>query len=61
LRYVDAALEHAAQRQSVSQRVIESLTSREQQIILLVLDGLSNKDVGRRFGLSEGTVTFTES
>jgi two-component system nitrate/nitrite response regulator NarL len=53
---VDAALERAAQRLSVSQRLIESLASREQQIVLLVLDGLSNKDVGRRFGLSEGTV-----
>jgi DNA-binding NarL/FixJ family response regulator len=34
-----------------------SLTSREQQIIFtLVADGLSNKGVGRRLNLSEGTV-----
>ena len=34
-----------------------SLTSRERQIILtLVADGLSNKGVGRRLNLSEGTV-----
>ena len=36
--------------------MLESLTGREQQIVLMVSDGLSNKDIGRRLDLSEGTV-----
>jgi two-component system nitrate/nitrite response regulator NarL len=32
------------------------LTSRERQVIRLVSEGLSNKEVGRRLNLSEGTV-----
>ena len=36
--------------------MLESLTSREQQIVLMVSDGLSNKDIGRWLDLSEGTV-----
>jgi DNA-binding NarL/FixJ family response regulator len=53
---VESALERGARCQSASQRIIESLTSREQQIVLMVLEGLSNKDIGRRRDLSEGTV-----
>jgi two-component system nitrate/nitrite response regulator NarL len=36
--------------------MLESLASREQQIVLMVLDDLSNKHIGRRLDLSEGTV-----
>ena len=37
---------------------MNSLTSREREIVLaLASGGLSNKDVGRRLNLSEGTVT----
>jgi two-component system, NarL family, nitrate/nitrite response regulator NarL len=50
---IDAALEREAECQS---DVAESLTSRERQIVLMVAGGLSNKDVGRRLELSEGTV-----
>jgi two-component system, NarL family, nitrate/nitrite response regulator NarL len=32
------------------------LTERERQIMLLVCEGLSNKDIGRQFSLSDGTV-----
>jgi two-component system nitrate/nitrite response regulator NarL len=53
---VEAALERGARCQSVSQRIVESLTIREQQIVLMLLDGLPNKDIGRRLDLSEGTV-----
>jgi DNA-binding CsgD family transcriptional regulator len=35
---------------------VESLTIREQEIVLMLLDGLSNKGIGRRLDLSEGTV-----
>jgi two-component system nitrate/nitrite response regulator NarL len=37
-------------------RVTESLTIREREVMLLVAIGLSNKEVGRRLTLSEGTV-----
>jgi len=35
---------------------MNSLTSREQEVIMALAEGLSNKDVGRRLNLSEGTV-----
>jgi two-component system nitrate/nitrite response regulator NarL len=35
---------------------MNSLTSRENEIVFALAEGLSNKDVGRRLGLSEGTV-----
>jgi DNA-binding NarL/FixJ family response regulator len=35
---------------------MNSLTSRESEILFAVAEGLSNKDIGRRLGLSEGTV-----
>ena len=35
---------------------MNSLTSREKEIVFALAEGLSNKDVGRRLGLSEGTV-----
>ena len=33
-----------------------SLTSREREIVLALAEGLSNKGIGRRLNLSEGTV-----
>jgi two-component system nitrate/nitrite response regulator NarL len=53
---IDAALEREATRQSVSKRLVKSLTCRERQIVLLVAEGLSNKEMCRRLGLREGTV-----
>ena len=35
---------------------MNSLTSREREIVFALAKGLSNKDVGRRLNLSEGTV-----
>lgn len=52
---IDATLERDSRR-SASQRMFESLTKREQQIVRMVSDGLPNKAVGRRLDLSEGTV-----
>ena len=34
----------------------DSLTPREREVMILVADGLSNKEVGRRLNLSDGTV-----
>ena len=35
---------------------MDSLTSREREIVLALAEGLSNKEVGRRLNISEGTV-----
>ena len=35
---------------------MNSLTSRENEIVFALAEGLSNKDVGRKLNLSEGTV-----
>jgi DNA-binding NarL/FixJ family response regulator len=53
---IDAAFEREAARQSVSTHLAQSLTCRERQIVLLVAEGLSNKEICRRLGISEGTV-----
>jgi DNA-binding NarL/FixJ family response regulator len=53
---IDAASTRESARQSVSTRLAQSLTCRERQIVLLVAEGLSNKEMCRRLGLSEGTV-----
>ncbi|MGA2891319.1 MAG: helix-turn-helix transcriptional regulator [Xanthobacteraceae bacterium] len=34
----------------------KALTHREQEVVVLVTQGLSNKEVARKLGLSEGTV-----
>jgi|SRR5579864_3357973 len=43
------------QRGSLEKSVI-ALTDRERQIMRLVSDGLSNKEIGRRLNLSDGTI-----
>jgi two-component system nitrate/nitrite response regulator NarL len=35
---------------------MNSLTSRENEIVFALAEGLSNKEVGRRLNISEGTV-----
>ena len=35
---------------------MDSVPSREREIVLAVAEGLSNKEVGRRLNISEGTV-----
>ena len=37
-------------------RVHDSLTTRERQIVLVLSEGLSNKEIARRLRLTEGTV-----
>jgi len=56
LALVNAALERETKRRSTSQSLTQLLTSRERQVVLLVAEGLSNKEIGRRLELSEGTV-----
>jgi two-component system nitrate/nitrite response regulator NarL len=40
----------------IQRATMNSLTTREREIVFAVAKGLSNKDVGRRLNLSEGTV-----
>jgi two-component system nitrate/nitrite response regulator NarL len=51
---VNAALDRENKRLSTS--LTQLLTIREREVVLLVAEGLSNKEVGRRLELSEGTV-----
>jgi two-component system nitrate/nitrite response regulator NarL len=37
-------------------RAHEPLTTRERQIVLVLSDGVSNREIGRRLRLAEGTV-----
>ena len=53
---VDPALERARQTRAQFERVDNALTEREREVMLLVVDGLSNKEVARRLNISEGTV-----
>jgi two-component system, NarL family, nitrate/nitrite response regulator NarL len=52
---VDAALERELSRDSVEQR-FNVLSAREREVVLLVAEGLSNKEVGNKLNLAEGTV-----
>ena len=36
--------------------MIESLSAREQDVLRCLADGMSNKEIGRRLAISEGTV-----
>lgn len=53
---VDEALARARKQQQEFARIDDALTRREREVMLLVADGLSNKEVGRRLNVSEGTV-----
>ena len=39
-----------------SHRPVEKLTARQREITLLVVQGLSNKEIARRLNITEGTV-----
>jgi two-component system nitrate/nitrite response regulator NarL len=44
------------QQSAVTENVLTVLTDREQQIVSLVSEGLSNKEIGRRLNISHGTI-----
>lgn len=44
--------------QSDSAEFVEALTSREQEVLRLVSEGLGNKEIGGRLNISEHTVKF---
>jgi two-component system nitrate/nitrite response regulator NarL len=53
---LDAALARETARKGAGRNFTDSLTPREREVMLLVADGLSNKEVGRKLNLSDGTV-----
>jgi DNA-binding NarL/FixJ family response regulator len=53
---IDPALERAADRHRSQTKLAEVLTHREHEIALLIADGLSNKQIGKQIGISDGTV-----
>ena len=53
---VSAALEREIGRRSVYEGLERTLSTREREVMLLVADGLTNKEIARRLNLSEGTV-----
>lgn len=53
---VETAIEREASRHKVRGTESELLTGREADVVRLVCEGLSNKSIGRKLNLSEGTV-----
>jgi DNA-binding NarL/FixJ family response regulator len=51
-----APLNGGSHRNVVNQNLLTMLTDREHQIAQLVSEGLSNKEVGRRLNISDGTI-----
>ena len=53
---LNSAIDRENARRSAERISTDGLTPREREVMLLVADGLSNKEVGRRLSLSDGTV-----
>src|SRR5580698_7184133 len=56
LQYLVEAINHLSSLRMVNARGVNLLTPREEQVVALVADGLSNREVAREPGLSEHTV-----
>ncbi|MGJ4941602.1 LuxR C-terminal-related transcriptional regulator [Bradyrhizobium sp. HKCCYLS1011] len=44
------------QRSAISEKALTALTDRERQIARMVSEGLSNKEIGRRLSITDGTI-----
>jgi len=56
LQYLVETVTQVPSLRMVNARGIKLLTPREEQVVALVADGLSNREVARELGLSEHTV-----
>lgn len=56
LRSEARALEHLVRREAAMRRLSRQLTARELEVVPLVAEGLSNKEIGARLGISHATV-----
>ena len=53
---VTSAIERETGRRSIHEQLERVLSPREREVMLLVADGLPNKEIARRLNVSEGTV-----
>ena len=53
---IGPAIARETQRRSEKRNLEDALTAREQELVHLVAEGLSNKHIARRLNISEGTV-----
>lgn len=58
LRVFDGAFDHALVPARRSEETGDPLTAREQQVVQLLSQGLSNKELAQRLGISEHTAKF---
>jgi two-component system, NarL family, nitrate/nitrite response regulator NarL len=52
----DRAASQELEHKHVTENVLATLTERERQIMSLVSEGLSNKEIGRRLHIADGTI-----
>ena len=50
------AASEAPEQRTIAENVLTTLTERERQIMRLVSEGLSNKEIGRRLNIADGTI-----
>ncbi|WP_139024763.1 response regulator transcription factor [Bradyrhizobium sp. STM 3843] len=57
-RFLQLPLAHTTigQRSAISEKALTALTDRERQIARMVSEGLSNKEIGRRLSITDGTI-----
>jgi two-component system, NarL family, nitrate/nitrite response regulator NarL len=53
---VAEAVERETGRLAMGEQFVRVLSAREREVLLLVVEGLANKDIAREFNISEGTV-----
>lgn len=54
--FVEPALARESERRALGRQVVGSLTAQERTVALLIAEGLVNKIISRRLGITEGTV-----
>jgi DNA-binding NarL/FixJ family response regulator len=57
-RRLDDTRRRGAPARDAAEHLVEGLTRREQEVLALVADGLHNRDIAMRLGVSEHTVKF---